>query len=206
MAFTLKHKQSGKVFQVKEVTLIDLPYQTIPHDQFKIMDGDAKEWADQCIKESGPTSENKKAVVLATYEGLLATNGLVVFDSAVQWDVLVNYVKQGLIDGEWFNAETITDVAFSDSPVYVAGQSRVVDTRCHTPFEALPSYAVVYVSMIKRRDVWRPLAVGVSVCFHCGTKESETTKLKVCSKCKKSKYCCKECQLADWRTHKKDCK
>jgi hypothetical protein len=39
-------------------------------------------------------------------------------------------------------------------------------------------------------------------CRRCGTKE---TKLKLCSECKGVRYCSTECQLADWRRHKKEC-
>jgi hypothetical protein len=28
---------------------------------------------------------------------------------------------------------------------------------------------------------------------------------KKCSKCKKVRYCCRECQVADWKKHKPDC-
>lgn len=40
-----------------------------------------------------------------------------------------------------------------------------------------------------------------SSCAHCGASASLT-----CAKCKKIKYCRKECQVAQWRTHKKTCR
>ena len=36
-------------------------------------------------------------------------------------------------------------------------------------------------------------------CWNC---EKETNELKTCQKCKKAKYCGKECQQAEWKSHK----
>ena len=37
------------------------------------------------------------------------------------------------------------------------------------------------------------------------TGTSDDTKLKKCSKCRVVAYCCKSCQLADWKEHKLEC-
>ena len=39
----------------------------------------------------------------------------------------------------------------------------------------------------------------------CGACGKEGHSLSVCSRCKKVKYCSKECQVRDWKGHKKDC-
>ena len=41
------------------------------------------------------------------------------------------------------------------------------------------------------------------VCENCG---KEAAKMKKCSVCKLVRYCSEECQLKDWKEHKKSCK
>ncbi|PPQ92967.1 hypothetical protein CVT25_000168 [Psilocybe cyanescens] len=41
----------------------------------------------------------------------------------------------------------------------------------------------------------------MTTCERCKT----TTALKRCSRCKSASYCSKECQTADWKTHKRNC-
>jgi len=42
------------------------------------------------------------------------------------------------------------------------------------------------------------------LCYYCG-KEKERVALPVCSRCKIFHYCSRECQVADWPRHKRDC-
>jgi len=42
---------------------------------------------------------------------------------------------------------------------------------------------------------------SVKFCFNCGSREN----LKKCSKCQNTYYCSKECQVSDWKEHKKTC-
>jgi len=43
-------------------------------------------------------------------------------------------------------------------------------------------------------------------CSKCGVTESELQKVtKLCSRCKKARYCSVECQKEDWQEHKKVC-
>ncbi|CAG8976421.1 hypothetical protein HYALB_00008546 [Hymenoscyphus albidus] len=45
-----------------------------------------------------------------------------------------------------------------------------------------------------------------AVCSLCNTGEDKLTeKLKICSKCKTTRYCSAECQRADWKAHKLTC-
>jgi len=41
----------------------------------------------------------------------------------------------------------------------------------------------------------------------CSNQECKTHmgNFKKCSKCKKVRYCCRECQVTDWKNHKPDC-
>ena len=39
----------------------------------------------------------------------------------------------------------------------------------------------------------------------CGKYEKDTEEYKKCSRCKKTFYCSKECQVADWKIHKHSC-
>ena len=44
-----------------------------------------------------------------------------------------------------------------------------------------------------------------NMCHAC-QKAAQDTTLKKCSRCKKVKYCSKECQVKDWKNHKKHCR
>ncbi|GAQ86141.1 hypothetical protein KFL_002720150 [Klebsormidium nitens] len=43
-------------------------------------------------------------------------------------------------------------------------------------------------------------------CESCEKREQDGEKFKVCSKCKRVKYCSVECQKEDWKQHKKKCR
>ena len=42
----------------------------------------------------------------------------------------------------------------------------------------------------------------VSGCWHCGNTESALMK---CGKCNTAYYCCRGCQVSNWKTHKEEC-
>ena len=42
-------------------------------------------------------------------------------------------------------------------------------------------------------------------CSNCQKQPKDPSDLKICSKCRLSKYCSRECQAADWRRHKYAC-
>jgi hypothetical protein len=47
---------------------------------------------------------------------------------------------------------------------------------------------------------------GATSCDTCGKMPEDGAKLLKCSRCKLRAYCGKECQAADWPTHKAPCK
>lgn len=49
------------------------------------------------------------------------------------------------------------------------------------------------------------MADEILCCETCKKTESEAPNLKVCAKCKGTRYCSRECQKAGWKTHKKIC-
>jgi len=44
----------------------------------------------------------------------------------------------------------------------------------------------------------------LGICWYC-KEEKERVLLSVCSRCMVDQYCSRECQVADWSEHKKDC-
>jgi MYND finger len=47
---------------------------------------------------------------------------------------------------------------------------------------------------------------GAEVCVKCKKSPASLSRpLKRCAKCKGALYCSRECQTADWKTHKKVC-
>ena len=45
----------------------------------------------------------------------------------------------------------------------------------------------------------------MSVCDSCKKPPKAGAKLRVCSRCKQVRYCSRDCQKSDWKTHKKVC-
>jgi len=49
-------------------------------------------------------------------------------------------------------------------------------------------------------------STSTQVCIKCGKSQTELSHpLKFCAKCKQGSYCSRECQTADWKSHKKNC-
>ncbi|KAK1442124.1 hypothetical protein BgAZ_401540 [Babesia gibsoni] len=44
-----------------------------------------------------------------------------------------------------------------------------------------------------------------NTCENCRKEDSKAAPLKICSRCKKVKYCSQQCQKEDWRFHKRIC-
>eukprot|EP00026_Physarum_polycephalum_P003297 Phypoly_transcript_03307.p1 GENE.Phypoly_transcript_03307~~Phypoly_transcript_03307.p1 ORF type:complete len:548 (-),score=82.99 Phypoly_transcript_03307:692-2335(-) len=64
------------------------------------------------------------------------------------------------------------------------------------------------LAKINKRHECRKILLGivgeqVSFCAKC---DNQGTNMMVCSRCRCVKYCGKECQKADWKEHKKECK
>eukprot|EP00039_Didymoeca_costata_P020296 m.340778 g.340778 ORF g.340778 m.340778 type:complete len:308 (+) comp19526_c0_seq1:108-1031(+) len=51
------------------------------------------------------------------------------------------------------------------------------------------------------------MAQGKRACLNpdCEKMEQEDRKFEICSRCKIAGYCCRECQIADWKRHSKLC-
>ena len=50
----------------------------------------------------------------------------------------------------------------------------------------------------------RKSSTKLGVCYHC-KEVKERALLMVCSRCRISQYCSRECQIASWPRHKCDC-
>jgi hypothetical protein len=57
-------------------------------------------------------------------------------------------------------------------------------------------------------DVLVKVCHHLKACHHCEKLETQldNAKLMQCQRCKQSYYCSKDCQVADWKSHKKMCK
>ena len=63
------------------------------------------------------------------------------------------------------------------------------------------------VSLVMRRAMRiadRSLAVTIC-CLNCNKPEPKEVKFKACGKCNEEVYCSRECQVAHWKEHKKEC-
>jgi hypothetical protein len=67
--------------------------------------------------------------------------------------------------------------------------------------EVVTSTAAIYDSLVHASTVKIP-----KKCSVCGKVETDTEKMKKCSRCDGPRlYCSKECQANDWENHKKIC-
>ncbi|KIJ15484.1 hypothetical protein PAXINDRAFT_162991 [Paxillus involutus ATCC 200175] len=76
-------------------------------------------------------------------------------------------------------------------------------------FRSIASYAtraaispLFAVSYLERVGTLGDAAGDEKICNACG---KEGSSLSVCGKCKKARYCSRECQVGDWKVHKKNC-
>jgi len=53
-------------------------------------------------------------------------------------------------------------------------------------------------------QIARETSPKTGICICC-EKEKERVALSVCSRCMIMQYCSRECQVADWPTHRKEC-
>lgn len=58
-----------------------------------------------------------------------------------------------------------------------------------------------FIEDVKRKE--KPLVSFEEQCYHCFN--TSDTPMASCGTCNKAKYCCKECQLKNWRLHKGFC-
>ena len=71
----------------------------------------------------------------------------------------------------------------------------------HFTAPSSPSSSVSYsLAASPPKTIPAPLA-----CTHCNLPAPKNGSLQQCSKCKKTQYCNKKCQLAHWPTHKSSC-
>lgn len=98
--------------------------------------------------------------------------------------------------------DEIADIAFGLTPFYIHDYSIVIDTRNTSPYDVFHNNTVVYVTMIRRNNRWKPIAVVYNACASCGRMNG----LKKCASCHHTFYCSRDCQRADWKKHKAQCK
>lgn len=203
---TLKHIKSGNSVKVNEVLFDAAPYATISHRKYELIKQEDRENIQKHIESIGKNHFDGKMIMMSTYAGVIKSVGVMILKEGVTWEEMFQKVKQGLKDENFSDVQDITNVGYSWCPLVRPSISKVVDVTKQTPYEAFPDYAIVYVTMFQRRTKWRPLAVGLCVCNACGCVEAQNKKLKTCCGCREVKYCSKECQAADWKHHKNNCK
>lgn len=61
-----------------------------------------------------------------------------------------------------------------------------------------------HLSPAERNKMYRP---ELSCCNWCGaSKQDDGSNLLQCTRCKSVRYCCRDHQVRDWKTHKRACK
>ena len=68
-----------------------------------------------------------------------------------------------------------------------------------------PLFFVSYLEKVGVPNDSAPSTEAPSTSAGCRACGKEVKPLSSCGRCKKVKYCSKECQVQDWKTHKKDC-
>ncbi len=197
----LVHKKSKKQIDVlnhAELCLSEPPYDIIHKDKYEVFSEDLLPKGFKC--EEG----HQACIVYVLME--VIPNGVMSYNTKCTWDELHTTVTNMVRQSEYVKSpETILGVGLSPDPLYRSGRSKIIDPRHGTPFECLPNWAVLFVSMIQRAEGWKPFAIGMELCDCCGKSGNTEVMLKKCSKCKMAKYCSKECQSNDWKHHKAKC-
>ena len=76
-------------------------------------------------------------------------------------------------------------------------------TRDNAPFREVTSPDSKPGNFTKR--VFRSCQTNKEFCWNCKGISSVGSALKTCTKCKKATYCCRECQILHWKSHKGVC-
>lgn len=74
-------------------------------------------------------------------------------------DVLTTLKKKDSLT----HPDEVVGVCFSNVPMYVKGQSIVIDERMDTPFNTIPDCAIIHVFATQRPGGWKPVVVGCDV-------------------------------------------
>ena len=85
---------------------------------------------------------------------------------------------------------------------------KLINSRMYSYWNRGPSGESVHALLAKQYRVMQKSIIKSCAwegCGHCPTNEGGP-KLLACSSCMVPSYCSKDCQKADWPSHKKDCK
>lgn len=204
MSIELTHKKSKKKTTIQGVvsyTDREIPYDVIPHAKFEVTYN--KDHLDAASKEKVQNAPSHHRFVIFLELNTPIPNGALGVNPETSWkDIKEWLVLQIRKYGGYNNPEDIVDIAFSTTPYFTPGVTKIVDTCTIKPYDAFPDFASVHIVMLKRASVgWIPLMIAYQMCATCGKTES----LKACSACNSTRYCSKECQKKDWKEHKITC-
>lgn len=203
MSFFLQNKKTGVKTVIPTSTLIlrdeELPYTKviISNSKYEKFKEEIKETSRETLKKM----ENTKLVVFKILSEFIPNCVIVMFEDTT-WHDIKSVLIENIRNMEFDKPDDITDIALSPHAIYVRGRSKIIDTRDTRPYDVLHTDRIVYVNMFRRSIGWKPIAVGYQTCETCGNHDG----LKRCKECKMSYYCSFECQKADWKDHKNECR
>ena len=167
----------------------------------KIGEDQLKKYRDEYHEKYGNNIELKIIQVeCISYE---MTGSMYIYETTT-WDDICNGVLEQINN---ISVIKSLGVKFGETSIWLYGGklSKVVSYEIE-PYKYLSEGDIMHVKMLKRDIGWIPVIVGIRECVYCKKLETQTEKMKMCSGCKCSMYCNKECQKNDWKAHKIVCK
>jgi len=120
------------------------------------------------------------------------------------------FISSSFADVHFFNEVSKSQKRVSNSAI-LCGDSHAIflrDSFCELGYEPVYRHDMDD-GVVLPEELGRIFSTfcGRPICMNCGNKKPvDGGNLKRCARCKFAKYCSKQCQVKDWKKHKKFCK